>query len=60
MDHFNQVCADGNRLMSIEEDSTGLSLSRVCHDSADGISIGEYRAVWGGSRPDEWRGGSVA
>ena len=51
MAHFNQVCADGNSLLAIEEDCTGLSLGGGCHDGAEGLSLGEYQAVWSGSRP---------
>ena len=53
MAHFHQSRADGNILIAIEEDRTGLSIGGGCHDGADGLSLGEYHAVWGGSRPDE-------
>ena len=57
MDHCNQVGADGNSLLAIEEDRTGLSLGGGCHDGADGLSLGEYQAVWSGSRPAGGSGG---
>ena len=47
-------------LLSAEEDCTGVSLGGGYHDGADGLALGEYRVVWGGSRTDGWRGGSVA
>ena len=59
VDHCNQGRADGNRLMDVEEDCTGLRLGSGCHDGADCLALGEYWAVLGGSRPGGWRGGSV-
>ena len=34
--HFNQGRADGNSLLAVEEDCTGLCLGIGCHDGADG------------------------
>ena len=47
-------------LLSAEEDCTGVSLGGGYHDGTDGLALSEYRVVWGGSRTDGWRGGSVA
>ena len=52
MDHLNKSCMDGNSLLDFEEDRTGLSLGGGCHDGADGMALGEYRAVRVWSRPD--------
>ena len=60
MDHFNQGCADGNNLLAVEEYCTSFSLGGRCHDSADGIELGEDWAVWIGIRSDGGRGWSVA
>ena len=57
MDHSNQGRMDGNRFMAVEGDCISLSLGGGCHDGADGLALGEYWAVWGGSRTDGWRGG---
>ena len=57
MSHFNQGHADGNSLLAVEEYCTSLSLGGRCHDNADGLSLGDYWADWGGSRPDGERGG---
>ena len=57
--HCNQGHADGNSLLDVEEDCTGLRLGSGCHDSADCLALGEYRAVLGRSRPGGWRGGSI-
>ena len=56
MDHSNQGRVDGNRFMAVEGDCISLSLGGGCHDGADGLALGEYWAVWGGSRTD---GGGV-
>ena len=56
MEHFNQVCADGNSLLAVEEDCTDLSLGSGRHDGADGLALGEDRAVCSWSRPDGGRG----
>ena len=55
--HLNHGHVDGNRLLAVEEYRTGLSLSGRCHDDADGLALGEYWAVWSGSRSDGVRGG---
>ena len=52
MAYFNQGCADRNILLDVEEDSTSFSLGGGYHDGADGLSLGENRAIWSGSRPD--------
>ena len=39
MDHFNQGRAYGNRLLAVEEDLTGSSLSGGCRDGADGLAL---------------------
>ena len=56
MAHFNQVRSDENILMAVEEDHTGFSLDGRCNDGADGLVLGEDRAVWIWSRPDGGRG----
>ena len=60
MAHLNQVRADRNSLLAVEEDHTGFRISGRCHDGADGLALGEDWAVWSGSRPDGGRGWSVA
>ena len=57
MAHLNQVRADGNSLLSVEEDRTGLGLGSICHDGADGLALGEDRAVWSRSSTDGGGGG---
>ena len=57
MSHFDQGRADENSFLAVEEDCTGLRLGGICHDSADDLALGEYRAMWGGSRTDGGRGG---
>ena len=60
MAHFNKGRADGNSLIAVEEDHTSFSLGGGCHDGVDGLVIGEYWAIWSGSRPDGGRMWSVA
>ena len=60
MSHFNQGCADGNSLLAVEEDCTGFSLGGRCHDSVDGLALGEDQDVWSGIRSGGRRGRSVA
>ena len=52
MDHLNQGCEDGNSLLAVEEYHTGVSLGGGCHDGADGLALGEDRAVWCGISSD--------
>ena len=59
MAHFNQGCADGNSMLAVEEYCNGFSLISGSHDGADGLVLGEDRAVWSGSRSDGGRGWSV-
>ena len=60
MAHFNQGRADGDRLLAVEEDRTGLGLGGGRHDGADGLALGEDWAVWSWSRPEGGRWDSVA
>ena len=60
MAHFNKGCADGNILLAVDKDRTSFSLGSRCHDGADGLVLGDDRAVWSGGRLDGGRWWSVA
>ena len=60
MAHFIQGCAYGNSLLAVEDNRTGFSLGGRCHDGADGLALGEDRAVQIRSRTDGGRGSIVA
>ena len=48
--HLGEGCADGNGLLAVEENRSGFSFHRGSHDSADGLTFGEYWSirVWSG------------
>ena len=52
MAHFDESGADGNSLLAVEKDRSSFGLGGGCHYVADGLTFGEYRSVWSGSRPD--------
>ena len=49
--HFDEGRADGNSLLAVEEDRSSFGLGSGSHDGADGLTFGEDRSVWSGSRP---------
>ena len=55
VDHFNEVHADGNSLMAIEEDRSSFGLGGGSQDGSDGLTFGEYWSIWGGSGLDVGR-----
>ena len=43
--HFDEVRADRNSLLAVEEDCSSLGLGGGSHDGADGLKFGEDRSV---------------
>ena len=42
MAHFDEVRADRNSLLAVEEDRSSFGLGRKSHDGVDGLIFGEY------------------
>ena len=49
--NFDEGHADGNILLAVEEYRSSFGLSGASHDGVDGLTFGEDRSVWSGSRP---------
>ena len=58
--HFDEVRADGNSLLAVEEDCSSFGLGGGSHDGTDGLIFGEYWSIWSWSRPDLGRWWIVA
>ena len=55
--HFDEGCADGKRMLAVEEDCSSFGLGGGRHDGADGLKFGEYWSVCSEIRPyvGRWR-----
>ena len=58
--HFDEVRANGNSLLDVEENRSSFGLCGGSHDVADGLTFGDYRSIQGGSGPDVGRWWIVA
>ena len=45
VDHFDEGCADGNSLMSVEENRSSFGFRGVSHDGADGLKFCKYWSI---------------
>ena len=50
--HFDEIYADGNSLLAVEENCSSLGFRGGNHDGADGLTFGEYRTIRGWSGAD--------
>ena len=58
--HFDEGRADGNSLLAVEENLSSFGLCVRSHDGADGLTLGDYRSIRGGSGMDVGRWWIVA
>ena len=49
VEYLGEGCADGNNLLSVEENRTGFCFLRGSHDGVDGLAFGEYWTIRGRS-----------
>ena len=52
VDHFDEDCADGNSLLSVEENRFSFGFRGRSHDSADSFTFCEYQTIRGWSGDD--------